>query len=259
MSGHVFVVPGNLQSLIWDDVLVSSDHRGEVGQPFWPVFGWSDEEGPRRRASVGNYEPGRRVFLASDGRLEEPRRWVVNVGAYPGAPVRWLLDGVREALAAVATHRFSAVVDGRPRRVAMPIMGVGHGGFDGQRGAVIHGLLDEAQRAADEYDLDLVLVAANPSDYSACQSLRAERHARIPTAEHEEHAQRLAALSRAGRLAIFMGAGAGIAAGLPSWGELIARLAKRVGIEDPNALEALGPLDAAELLRRKANERAGAS
>jgi hypothetical protein len=253
----VFVVPGTLQSLLWNDVLVSSDNRGEVGRTFWPVFGWSEAEGPRRRASVGSYEPGSRVFLAkADASADKgPRRWVVNVGAYPGAPVPWLLDGVREALAAVAQDGRGALVDGRPRRVAMPIMGVGRGGFDGQRGAVIHGLLDEAQRAADRLGLDVVLVAANPSDYSACQALREERHGRVLNPDDERTAAELAARARAGQLAIFMGAGTGIAAGLPSWSELLRRLAERLGVKDGEALSALGPLDAAELLRREAQKQ----
>ena len=174
MPGHVFVVPGTLQALLADDVLLSSDGGAGIGRHFWPVFGWSEEEGRVGHSNVGYYPPGRRVFLAQDqpgtGGL---RRWVVAVGAHSGVPVSWLLDGVREALATVAGDGRGTVVDGRPRRVAMPVMGVGRGGFDGMRGQVIHGLLDEAQRAADETGIDVVLVAARPSDYSACQALRA--------------------------------------------------------------------------------------
>jgi hypothetical protein len=165
------------------------------------------------------------------------------------------LDGVREALAVVAQNGRAALVDGRPRRVAMPIMGVGRGGFDGRRGAVIHGLMDEAQRAADTFGIDVVLVAANSSDYSACQVLRAERHGRVLNPDDERTAADLAGRARAGQLAIFMGAGTGIAAGLPSWGELLSRLAERLDVKDGEALAALGPLDAAELLRRQAQKQ----
>ncbi|MGY1834351.1 SIR2 family protein [Blastococcus sp. SYSU DS0510] len=253
VPGHVFVVPGTLQALLADDILVSSDGGAGIGRHFWPVFGWTEEEGRVRHSNVGYYPPGRRVFLAQDqpgtGGL---RRWVVAVGAHSGVPVSWLLDGVREALDTVANDGRGTVVDGRPRRVAMPVMGVGRGGFDGMRGQVIHGLLDEAQRAADESGIDVVLVAARPSDYSACQALRAERHGREFDEAQEAHVQRLARLARHGQLAVFMGAGTGIAAGLPSWDGLLARLAVRVGLPDPTLLKDLGPLDAGELLRRRA-------
>ena len=42
MGGHVFVVPGRLESLRCDDVLVSTDARGDVGESSWPVFDWSE-------------------------------------------------------------------------------------------------------------------------------------------------------------------------------------------------------------------------
>lgn len=253
VNGHVFVIRGILQGLLADDVLISSDFRAGVGRHFWPVFGWAEDEGLQRSTAVGSYPPGRRVFLAEEAQaaVEGPRRWVVDVGAYDGAPVSWLLDGVREALSTVAHDGDS--VDGRPRRIAMPVMGVGRGGFDGRRGEVIHGLLAEAQRAADDWHVDVVLVAARASDYSAFQALRTQEHVRVLDSELEEHAQRLAALARSGQLAVFMGAGTGVGAGLPTWNELLARLAERVGLPDAAGLADLGPLDAAELLRRRAD------
>src|SRR5689334_20128602 len=173
VTGHVFVVRGTLQNLVSDDVLVSSDHRAGngIGPHFWPVFGWSKDEGATKRTQIGSYPTGRRVFVAPAEESNGPRRWVVDVGADARTPVSWLLDGVREALATVAQE--ADPVRGRSRRIAMPVMGVGYGGFDGRRGEVIHGLLDEAQRAADDFCVDVVLVAARASDYSAFQALRA--------------------------------------------------------------------------------------
>src|SRR4051794_33194626 len=104
VTGHVFVVRGKLENLVSDDVLVSSDGRAGsgIGSHFWPVFGWSPEDGAAQRNQIGSYPPQRRVFLAQVEAKDGPRVWVVNVGADARTPVSWLLDGVREALATVA-------------------------------------------------------------------------------------------------------------------------------------------------------------
>jgi hypothetical protein len=258
MGGHVFVVPGRLESLRCDDVLVSTDARGDVGESWWPVFGWSDDEGGQKRRSFGPFPEGTRVFLAEDGDPDagEPRRWLADVGGYAGKDVDWLLDGVREALTAAAEHHAEPL--GPKRRIALPIMGVAGGGFDQQRGAVIHGLLAETQQVAEKHDVDVVLVARNLADYSACQSLRQSDHDRPLANGREDKARQLADLAQAGALAVFMGAGIGMAAGLPSWDDLLALLAERLGV-DPSGLEQLGPLDAAEYLRRAAAHKADGS
>ena len=250
MGGHVFVVPGRLESLRCDDVLVSTDARGDVGESWWPVFGWSPDEGPQKRRSFGSFPEGTRVLLAQDGDRDagEPRRWLADVGGYAGRPVDWLLDGVREALTTAAERDVAPL--GPRRRIALPIMGVAGGGYDQQRGAVIHGLLAETQRVAEKHDVDVVLVANNLADYSACQGLRRQPEHDRPLDEGlERKAVELAGLAQAGALAVFMGAGIGIAAGLPSWGDLLTALAERLGV-DPDGLDQLGPLDAAEYLRR---------
>ncbi|MGY1771953.1 SIR2 family protein [Blastococcus sp. SYSU D00813] len=257
MTGHVFVVPGTLQSLVYDDVLISTDYHGGVGAHFWPVFGWTEAEGAARHRQLPRLTADHRVERVPpmEGVDDGVRRWLVAVGADFGEPVSWLLDGARQALAAVAEAGATEPQLGRPRRVAMPVMGVGRGGFNGERGLVIHGLLEVAQDAADRLGLDVVLVAANPSDYSALQSLRAADHGRPLEAARETQAERLGQLARAGQLAVFMGAGTGVAAGLPTWSGLLTVLAERVELETGTGFSDLGPLDAAELLRRAAERR----
>jgi hypothetical protein len=254
MGGHVFVVPGRLESLRCDDVLVSTDAGGDVGESWWPVFGWSDDEGEKRRNQYGPFPDGTRVRLAEDADRDtgEPRRWLADVSSDDGRSVGWLLDGVREALTAAVGHEAEPL--GPKRRIALPIMGVSGGGYDQQRGEVIHGLLEAAQRAADEHDVDVVLVAKKLADYSACQSLRQSDHDFPLADEREAKARQLAQLAEAGALAVFMGAGIGIAAGLPSWSALISELAERLGV-DPQGLDRLDPLDAGEYLRRAAAKK----
>ncbi|SMO88787.1 SIR2-like domain-containing protein [Geodermatophilus aquaeductus] len=255
VNGHVFVVPGTLEHLKYDDVLLSTDYGGGVGRPFWPVFGWDEDTGAARQYSLPRLSPERRVAAVPPitGEEDEPRRWLVAVGATPSTPVEWLLEGVRTAFHTVASDG-NTPAGGPPRRVAMPVMGVGRGGFNGRRGEVIHGLFREAQAAADQLFLDVVIVAADPSDYSALQALRAQAHARPLAPTLEKRARRVASLARAGRLALFMGAGTGMAAGLPSWSGLLKDLGQRVGIDDATGWGGLNSLDAAEILRRAAEE-----
>ncbi|MGY1810170.1 SIR2 family protein [Blastococcus sp. SYSU D00669] len=257
MTGHVFVVPGNLQSLRADDVLVSTDYAPGIGRKWWPVLGWDEREGAVRSRTLPELSPRRRVALvpSTSDVPGGPNRWLVAVGAHEGADVTWLLDGVRQALEAVVENGRDRTPLGRRRRVAMPVMGVGRGGFNGQRGNAIHGLLDVAQSGASKHDLDVVIVAADPSDYSAFQALRSEKHDRPLPSTLEKRARRLAFLARADRLAVFMGAGTGVAAGLPTWGGLLKELASRLEMATTTEFEKLGALDSAEVLRRAAESR----
>ena len=260
-AGHVFVVRGTLEHLIADDLLISTDFRGHVERHFHGALGWTEGELPPPEEAP-SFAAGQRVFPLP-GRDGGPRRWLVAVGADYGEKVPWLLDGVRGALLdAVAAGR-NQPSRGVRQRIAMPVMGVGKGGFNAERGAVIDGLLREARTVARDHGVDVVLVAFKPSDYSALQAVR-RRHHDVPLPrDGESVAVELAAHARNGRLALFMGAGTGIPAGLPSWDQLVSQLAADVRLADSTGLEKLNPLDAAEVLRRetvtRANELCGKS
>ncbi|WP_225235194.1 SIR2 family protein [Klenkia terrae] len=154
-------------------------------------------------------------------------------------------------LEAIASQSAEHLTPGRPRRGAGPVFGVDGGGLDGQRGEVVEELLKACDDSAELHGLDVVIVARAASDYSALQSLRRSAPARGLVAPLEGDARRLGDLARRGQLALFMGAGTGVAAGLPLWDGLLTRLAE--GVRMPGGAEALArmnPLDAAEVLRR---------
>ncbi|MGY1780326.1 SIR2 family NAD-dependent protein deacylase [Geodermatophilus sp. SYSU D01036] len=180
-----------------------------------------------------------------------PARWLLHVGALAGGGVEWLQEGVRQVLRAVADKGPTAT--GLPRRVAIPVVGVGGGGLGRQRGAVIDQLLAELDRAPGS--LDVVLVANSRADYAALQARRLTLGmGRLDDEVLEETAAALAGRARAGQLAVFMGAGTGVAAGLPTWWGLLDALAARLDVPGgAEALSRLSPLDAAEVLRRSAH------
>ena len=252
MAGHVFVVPGSLDDLDCDDVVVPTDARVQVRHVWDRVLEWPDD-GVRRRELQG-------VRLTDDRRWaplpEVPgrrRRWLLSV-ARGDADVGWLRSGLEQCLTAIAGR--SA---GRRRvrqRIALPTLGVAAGGFGHKRGEVIAALLRTAGQVAESHDVDIVFVAFDPADYSAYQTIRAAHGGQLRRAELEAAANRLASLVRQGQLALFLGAGIGVSAGLPSWNELLRAVAADVGLEfDAEQWRDLGPLDAAELLRRAAVER----
>lgn len=171
----MFVVPGTLDALYCDDVIVSTDARGITGvrRHWWRTLEWLDGQGRDERQSGERLSDERRYMqLDPRGRVDGGRsRWLLHVGAEAADGVAWLRTGVRQLLQAVAKSAPSP--KGRPRRVALPVVGVGAGGLGEQRGAVVRALLEEAAEAPDA--LDVIIVAHSRADYSALQAQRRRR------------------------------------------------------------------------------------
>jgi hypothetical protein len=255
-DGHVFVIRGTLHQVLADDLLISTDRYGSVEETWYQALGWDHQRPPPvgQRPQFGN---GERVCLVPAGSQNDQRKWFVDVGTTrPDDDVAWLLEGVRQALEAAASAGRGSTHRGPRQRIAMPVMGVGRGGFDSERGAVISGLLRTAHDVAARHGVDVVLVAFRSSDYSALQAIRLRDHAVDLAGESERMARELAEHAKAGQLALFLGAGTGVPAGLPSWGQLLKWLAERLNVEEADGLKQLNPLDAAEVLRRAAEENA---
>lgn len=135
-------------------------------------------------------------------------------------------------------------------RVALPVLGIGAGELGDKRGAVLHALLGGLANEAADRGIDILLVTPDAAVYSAAQHARRSSHDHAPqwqlsSAELDE-AQRLGRLARSGHLALFLGDGVSMAAGLPAWKDLLKLVAR--GCELPADFDRLGPLDQAENL-----------
>jgi hypothetical protein len=259
VSGHVFVVGADLTRLSCDDVLVPTDRSRRVTASWVPLLPpeaveQSDDDGA---CVVGAWSDGERVREVPG--CGDRRAWLVDTVDEADAgdgdrSLGWLLDGARQALAAVAGREVTAPAHGRARRlVGLPALGTGWGGAAGQRGTLLHELLPVLREAAAEHGYDIALVLRRPSDLAAAQRVRRADGGgwRLPDALHAV-AEDLGERARAGELAVFLGAGVSAAAGLPTWERLLDELAGRAGLDDElrGGLSGLPPQDAAALLAR---------
>lgn len=250
--GHVFVAQGDLTQIHADDLLVPCDTDTNV------TVGWASLLGPTQPGAGDWIRPvGVTAPAGFDGVDRQPLRladlpdgrrvWLVNSGGRP-ADVEWLVAGIRNAVGAVAEvgDRGRQPRLGRERQlIAMPVFGVGSGGFDGQRGAVLDRLLAEVERtvaAPGAPDVALILLAR--ADYAAVQARRRER------LKVSDSAARLAGLVRRSGLVLFIGAGASAGAGFPTWSELLAELAGKAQLSSDvrRAVLRLPAADAAEVI-----------
>jgi SIR2-like domain len=263
VSGHVFVVGADLRRLVCDDVLVPTDRSLRV-TPEWRrllpdvLVGSEDRNGVC--LDLG-WDGDERVLEVPDRRAGEPGRqlWLVDTvddrERDPEDALRWLVDGAREALAAVARREVPTPVHGRARRlVALPALGTGWGGAAGQRGTLLQQLLPVLREAAQAHDFDVALVLRGPSDLAAAQRVRRAEAGSWDLPGHlGELAGDLGERAGRGQLAVFVGAGVSAAAGLPTWEQLLDELAERSGLDDAlrAGLSRLPAQDSAALLARE--------
>ena len=262
MTGHVFVVHGDLTQLACDDVLVPTDRQCLVTDGFL---------GSVPREARGERRNGHTVVrpIREDERLpsrvrrlprapDAPQAWLLDVSDGDAEPdAHWFVDGVGEFLARVAADDQASGLRRARRLAALPLVGTGEGGAASRRDEVILKLLPALRAAAAEHGLDVALVLADARDAGAVQYLRLREGLLADVLrEHQAVAQRLAAQARAGQLALFLGAGVSAGAGLPSWGGLLRQLGEESCMSERElaGIEALQPQDAASLL----SERLGA-
>lgn len=263
-AGHVFVVQARLENLDHDAVVVPTDDAFDVTDSWSSVLG----AGPgrwRHRAALrpdgwGNRRWGRAA--AADGFEPVSPVWFVDVADYSGGrhlerDVDAMLGRLAAALEDIAGSDIP-VRSGRPRPlVAVPTLGVGRGGFDAVRGRVVDGLLATCEAASATHGIDIALVAARPADHSAFQlrRRRSRTHALHLGDERVRYAEALADRAREGSLALFIGAGVSVGAGLPSWEKLLEMVAGEKRTADLAQLDS--PLDRAEYLRRELGDQLG--
>ncbi len=245
-SGHLFVVHGLIERVVYDAVVIPTDDGFHVERHWNELFGGQT---PRRPADW----PAPFARARDDARV-----WFISVFAERPVDGDELGTVVTDLLRRIATD---VVRDGRRAvpLVAMPVLGIGAGGRSSRRGRAINHLVGVLETSVRDIGVDVALVTPDGAVFSAVQQLRRNENAPWPlTATELARADELGSLARSGRLALFLGAGVSVAAGLPSWKVLLERLAAAAGI-DPTMFTALNDsaLDQAELIAQRLGDRLG--
>ena len=242
MPGHVFVVQGRMEALLRDAFVVTTDAEFTI-EPHWlPVLGERDASALR----PDGWGEGERVHGVARGRTD---CWFLDVST---GSLEAIMRGLAEVLDGIARAGVVAAAGRALPLVGVPVPGIGGGGLGEHAGAVIARLLETLHEAVRRHDLDVAVVATTPARFAAVQRERRLSGSFPVPAGLLDHAKAIAGLARSGELALFLGAGVSVSAGLPSWAGLIEEI-RRAAIDKgahipEDEFDALGVLDQTELL-----------
>lgn len=210
--GHLFVVHGRSESLVHDAAIVPVGFELAF-RPYWrPLLGDSDPSAPDGWREKGWGQAGERLWLVSVGGRKYADRF--------DEIVRRICESVRDIKKTVPAPLGKRQLP----LVAVPFVGLSGGGYGDDRGRVVRELVDRLAKLASEVQVDIALVTPDPSVYAAAQYARRDQPSPLQP-DFERSAKQLGTLARTGDLALLLGAGVSIPAGLPSWHDLITMLA----------------------------------
>lgn len=253
VPGQLFVVQGDARKIASAAWLLPCDVAGTVSP------GWLEDE-PELRARVAEFRPQAVSAFKKKGRVARlpgdasPHVWMVDTGgfAFQARSDAWYADGLREFVAAAARERASAP----PNLLVVPFVGAGLGGRALDKGTLLPELLETLANEARKRNVDIAFVARDRRAFGAAQAFRRRDPDRYwPTLSDDQAriADRLAQRAASGSLVAFLGAGASRDAGLPSWKELLGRLAQEAALDGVSARELaeLDPVDQALVLEKR--------
>ena len=260
-SGHLLVVQGDLTALAVDAVLVPCDAEGNVHAGFVPLLTEAGVELMHTTFDEGFVKVGAYVEQVDEtasavclGIAGERQVWLLDTTVETREDVEALVAAVVCALDRIA----SGLDPGST--VALPLVGVNEGGFGSSYFSVITHLIPALESLAADLDIDIVLVTRARADYAAVQHFRRDQlipndaaGAGAAAGEADQVLTDLADLARKGQLVPFIGAGASMGAGAPSWWALLRSLASDAGIDEGElpALQELDARDAAMVIARR--------
>jgi hypothetical protein len=259
LSGHLFLVHGDLRALACDAWLLPTDGAQHLSLS-WRNGAPPGAELPRAPKPPKTWGSGQ-LRKWPDWSADRGVPWFAAIGGGPKDPA-WLAAHAEEWVVQIAAD----LAGGTPRHrrarhlVALPIVGTGYGGHRRVAGELLAHLVPRLERAAARLGIDLALVTNQPEAFAAAQRLRgvgAERWRELPKTLRDA-ARSLGRLAQRGELVVFMGAGVGTGAGLPTWDGLLSGLAADLGLT-PSARDGwarLDALDQAAILQRRCEQRA---
>ena len=230
--GHLFVVHGDLRRIFADDVLFPTRN---LSHPVWFADGPPEGAVPIDPSRFSAEERVHRVEGTS-----APNVWLsyVSWDEDGTAPVEWFLEAAEQFLEqAAAPRRESGCGDRLFPLLALPVIGTGGSGGKQMSGSLLSSLLSLLQDFVARHPVDVVLIAKSRQMLSAANAIR--RRFETPPSVRElleprlvREAWRLARLSEAGQLSLFLGSGMKKMVDLPSWSELLDDIGRSAGLDE---------------------------
>lgn len=223
--GHLFVAQGDLRRLSCDAIAIPCDLRLNI------AGAWTEILPP------GLPRGDRETWLRLPG---EAKNGVVDVGDFEGRRIRAFVAVQGRDTPESVVDRMWRCIDTlslglTPRKgharplIGVPLVGTGEGGLGGRRGEVINAVLHRHRYSNS--DTDIAMILQDRRDVAAVQARRRDGDWPDLSDGLREHADRLGRLAASGQLALFIGAGVSIPAGLPDWQGLLRILASKAGFE----------------------------
>jgi len=228
VGGHVHVVAGDLTKIACDAWLLPTDDRFLISRSFARAIGVR----PNARLDGYRWRGARATRLHT--RRPGPAIWLGDVGR-DGARANWYAGCVRPFIDSALEDPTLRIRGPKPR-LAVNVLGSGEGGLSASKGAIHRSLLPALHTAAEECDVDLVLVCWKRRALSAAQRVRRDLvtdHVGVDwdlgrrAVRLQREAKRLADHTSSGELVLFLGAGVSSGAGLPLWQDLLDVIASR--------------------------------
>jgi hypothetical protein len=207
-----------------------------------------------------------RTRLLAEVHEPDPLPFLTDITGGNRHPPEWYVEGARQFMGAAVDAlraRDRKPAHGRSKfLLALPLVGTGGGGGGLVSGEVARLLLRMLRVETERYDVDAALVLVDGPAWAAAQHERLldDDIAFTDLAPAlREKADDLALRARAGDLVLFLGAGVSLPAGLPTWTDLLSDVATesaRLDEHDKKALERLGELDRAAIIKRRLGDHA---